>query len=145
VARKKPTRRSEEAVATAIRGIFDVVATAIDRFGLPGAVFIGAYIFVERFGTLAQKREIIDLMIHPGEKGAANFLALLAMGVLVFFGQHKVWKKRLEAKDAEIKRLADWKTQHQQDRIPTRLHHAKSNDAGLSPTTTTPRPRRRTP
>lgn len=129
----RKTRSAPNALAEVIRGAFEVLATAIDRFGWPGAAVILVYIFIERYASLAQKRELIDLLLHPHQKGAQAFLLLLILGSGVFGAQHYYWKKRDLAKDAEIKRLADWKTRHQQRQIPAPLHHTKDENAGRSP------------
>lgn len=130
---KKKTTTTPNVLAEVIRGIFEVLATAIDRFGWPGAAVILVYAFVERYASLAQKREFINLLLHPHEKGAQAFLFLLIIGIGIFGAQHYYWKKRDLAKDAEIKRLADWKSQQQQRQIPVKLHHTKDEDAGRSP------------
>jgi hypothetical protein len=128
-------------LAEIIRGTFEVLATGIDRFGWPGLVIILVYIFIERYASLAQKREFIDLVLHPNRSGGAAFLVFFLVSAIVFLAQQYYWKQRDKAKDAEIKRLADWKTQHQQRLIPEKLHHTTDDEAGRSPKI--PRTRRR--
>lgn len=141
MASKKKKSDAPDVLAEVIRGVFEVVASGIDRFGWPGAVFIVVYVFVERHATLSQKREFINLLLRPHQRGTQAFLVLLILGAAVFLAQHYHWKKREAAKDKEIKRLADWKTQHQQRQIPADLHHTQDEQAGRSPRV--PRTRRR--
>lgn len=122
-------------MAAAIRGLFDVIATVVDRFGWPGAALILAYTFVERNGTPQQKQEIVGLMINPAAQGAGPLLALLAVGVFVFFAQNRVWRRKLEAQEDEIVRLTDWKTQNQEARISERSRTAPRGSAASAPVT----------
>jgi hypothetical protein len=141
--RRKSSDRSPT-TAEFIRGIFEVIATGIDRFGWPGLVIILGYIFIERYASLAQKREFIDLLLHPTREGSGPIFVLVIAGGVVFWAQQYYWKQRDKAKDTEIKRLADWKTQHQQRLIPEKLHHTTDAEAGRSPQIPRTR-RRRTP
>jgi hypothetical protein len=135
---RKNSRTSDSAWPTVIRGFFEVMATAIDRFGWPGTMVALVFFFVEQNGSLEQKREFITLMLHPGASGSGSFLVLLAGGVLTFAAQHYVWKKRDAVKNDEIRRLSEWKTQHQQKQIPTKLHHSrKTITAQVTPKKTT--------
>lgn len=141
MATKKKPSGSPVALAELIRGIFDVLSTAIERFGWPGATVLLAYVFIELHASVAQKREFIELLLHP-EKGSAAFAVLLVLSALVFFAQDRYWKQRESAKDREIKRLADWKSEQQQRQIGRGLHHTKNEEAGRSPKIPTVRTRR---
>ncbi len=103
--------------------LFSLCARAIDRFGWPGGTVILGFIFVEMHGTKQQKQEIVEMLIHPDSPGgqAIGLLVLVTSGV--FVAQHYYWKRKFRTLELEKDRLATWKTEHQQKRIPVPLHH----------------------
>jgi hypothetical protein len=105
--------------------MFDLMARVIDRFGWPGGTVILVFIFVEAHGTPSQKHEIIDMLIHPDSPGGRAIALLVLLTSGIFVAQHHYWKRKMKTMQKEIDRLAEWKTQHQQERIPVDLHHTQ--------------------
>lgn len=105
------------------RAVFDLTARAIDRFGWPGGTVLLLIVFIELHATDAQKHEIIDMLIHPDSPGGRAIAFLVVVTATIFVAQHHYWKRKLEAAQREIVRLAEWKTQHQQKQLPVELHH----------------------
>jgi hypothetical protein len=105
--------------------MFDLMARVIDRFGWPGGTVILVFIFVEVHGTPSQKHEIIDMLIHPDSPGGRAIALLVLLTSGIFVAQHHYWKQKLRTMQKEIDRLAEWKTQHQQERMPVDLHHTE--------------------
>lgn len=112
------------------------MARVIDRFGWPGGTVLLLFTFVETHGSAEQKREIIEMLIHPDSPGgrAIGFLVLLTSGI--FVAQHNYWKRKMKTMQEEIDRLAEWKSQYQQELLPVKLHHTQKlavNAAKMEP------------
>jgi len=108
-------------------GAFANVATAIiDRIGWPGFMFLLGYWFVVKNASEAQKAEIIDRYFLGKEIGTVYpIIVMIVIFAVVVLGQHYTYRRRLKVKDNEIDRLSEWKSKHQQDRIPGPLHHSE--------------------
>jgi hypothetical protein len=131
--RKKKTGSPEAGAAQVAVAVFDLFARAIDRFGWPGGTVLLLFTFTELHGTDQQKHEIIDMLIHPDSPGgrAIGILVLLVTGI--FVAQHHYWKRKMQAAQQEIRRLAEWKTEHQQKLIPVDLHHTAKTGPKAAP------------
>lgn len=108
------------------------MARAIDRFGWPGGTVILIFTFVEVHSSSEQKREIIEMLIHPDSPGgrAIGLLVLLTSGI--FIAQHNYWKRKMKTMQHEIDRLAEWKSQYQQELLPVELHHTQEFAVNVS-------------
>ena len=120
--------RGEAAIQSAAR----LLAGIIDRFGWPGAILILGYIFVERHGTPTQKQQLIDkFLINPELPDGVEWVVSVAVFAAIVVFQRLVYKQRDTLKDAEIRRLAEWKTEHQQAKLGAgaqKLHSSKDEE-----------------
>jgi hypothetical protein len=81
--------------------------------------------FVERNASPAQKQDMIDMYILG--RGIGHFYPLLAVGSLftvTLFAQRFYYRKRIKLRDEEVRRLGEWKTEHQEKQIGVPLHHS---------------------
>lgn len=101
----------------------DIVTVLVDKIGLVGAIFFTSFWFFQTTATPEEKRQIIDMYVLG--KGIGDIYPTVIM-VLIFaaitFGQHRIYKKKLKVKTAEIDRLSEWKTEHQKQYIKAPLH-----------------------
>ena len=106
------------ALATAFEAV-------LDRFGWPGALLVFAAYFVEKYATLEQKRELIDLYLL-GRNASSLYVHLVegALFVAALLAQRYFFRKKIKLKDEELTRLGLWKTEHQEDQIEAPLHHS---------------------
>lgn len=105
-------------------GFFQVIASVVDRFGWPGALLIFGFYFVERHATSQQKVEIIDLyVLGKGIRVEYPLIIFAVVAILVFFAQRTYYRKRIKLQQAELDRLGQWKTDHQEKKIGNKLHH----------------------
>ena len=111
---------SRPTVAETVDGIVRIV----EHFGWPGALLIVCWRFVESHGTIEQKREIIDrFILGKGVTGGYPFLVMGGVFVLVVVAQYYFWQHRTKVLINEIERLSKWKSEHQEKKIGTDLHH----------------------
>lgn len=106
----------------ALASVFEAV---LDRFGWPGALLVFAAYFVEKYATLEQKQEIIDLYLLG--RNANSFYGHLVLGALfvaALLAQRYYFRRKLRLKDQELTRLGLWKTEHQEKQIGVPLHHS---------------------
>lgn len=106
-----------------------VVEAFLDRFGWPGFLLIFCLYFVDHNATLDQKHAIIDLYVLG--RGIILYYPVFVLGavsVMAFLAQRHYYRKKLGTKDTELKRLGEWKTQHQEQKIGTSLHHSESKE-----------------
>ena len=129
--RHQEPRRHEKGAPTwhrTARAIADLLSRLIDRFGWPGLTLVALYVFVDRYATPAQKQEIIDKFIlgkSPQNIYVVGVTAFLAALIIV-----ATWirsSRRIRVLEAEVERLAAWKTAHQETRLGA-LHHSKPRD-----------------
>lgn len=99
-----------------------VLSTLIETFGWPGLVLILGYRFVVNDGTIEQKHQIIDVFVLGKGSTRWHEFVMAVVFVLVLLAQRGLYEKRLATKQAEVDRLAKWKTDHQDGRIETPLH-----------------------
>jgi class 3 adenylate cyclase len=106
------SKHSNERATAFIGGFFNVLNTAVERFGWVGVILAGIGLFVVFYASPEQKRQIIDMYIL----GKGTPYAVLVMGLvclLTLFAQKyrfdiklEAISKRLEASEAEKARLA---------------------------------------
>lgn len=115
-----------DAAVAALAAVSEFVARIVERFGWPGAFVVLLYGFVVRYATPDQKQRIIELYVLGNGIGNAYPIGIMAgIGLLVVVAQHRVNSKQQGVLKAEIRRLASWKTEHQQKSIPSDLHHSE--------------------
>lgn len=114
-----PRRYGWMALAT----VFEAI---LDRFGWPGALLVFVAYFVEKYATLEQKREIINLYLL-GRSASSLYSHLVLAGIFVsaLLAQRFYFRKKLKIKDEELTRLGLWKTEHQEKQIGAPLHHSE--------------------
>lgn len=122
--KSRKSRRRAGNLSIILSGAIELFTVLIDRFGWPGAILILSYIFVERHATDSQKQEIIDkfLLGH----GISEIYPLVILGIIataLLAAQRFYWKKKVGVLEHEIKRLANWKSDHQESKIDIGLHH----------------------
>lgn len=121
----KPTKSSGQGWSKVTVAAIDVFGRLVDRFGWPGVFLIAAFWFVDKYGTKAQKEEIIStFLLGRGIKTAYPLIALGIVFLLVCLAQHIYWKRRVAVMDSEIDRLSQWKSGHQEKEIGAPLHHS---------------------
>jgi hypothetical protein len=113
------------APAKTLPAFFGLIETVIDRFGWPGALLIYATYFLEKNATPEQKRSLIDLYFL-GNGFTLHYPLVILSGVfiLAFVAQWGYYQKRVRLMKEELKRLGEWKTQHQEQRVGGPLHHS---------------------
>src|SRR5260370_12499515 len=94
------------ALATAFEAV-------LDRFGWPGALLVFIAYFVEKYATLEQKRDLIDLYLL-GRNASSLYTHLVLVGIFVstLLAQRHYFRKKLRIKDEELLLLGLWKTKH---------------------------------
>ena len=106
-----------------------VIAGIIDRFGWPGGIFILSYIFVERHASAIQKQALIDkFLLSPELPGGTPWAVTTVLFAAIILFQRMVYRQRDALKDAEIRRLAEWKSERQQAELDAgaqKLHSTK--------------------
>ncbi len=122
-------RRRKQGGAQWVRGlgvVLEPLVVAIERVGLPGVVLLLAYLFVTRYASADQKREIVDLyVLGKGLEDTTRLLVVGALGALIILAQGMVCSRRQAAMQREIDRLAEWKTAHQQALTGSSLHPSR--------------------
>jgi hypothetical protein len=103
------------AAAQAFNGL---VAT----FGWPGLLVILGYLFIIQYGSLEQKREIIDTFVLGKGPESWRMVVMTVVFVLVLLAQRTIYTRALATKQGEVDRLALWKTNHQDQSIQAPLH-----------------------
>jgi hypothetical protein len=113
-----PSRHAWMALATVFEGI-------LDRFGWPGALLVFVAYFVEKYATLEQKRDLINLYLL-GRNASSLYSHIVLGGIFVsaLLAQRYYFRKKLQVKDEELTRLGLWKTEHQEKQIGAALHHS---------------------
>ena len=107
-------------------GFFGLVESVVDRFGWPGALLIYGVYFVEKNASSEQKRAIIDMyVLGKGINFQYPIIVLGSIGLLAFVAQWGYHRKRAKVMKLEIKRLAAWKTKHQEGKAGGPLHHSE--------------------
>lgn len=122
--KSRKSRRRAGNLSKLLSGVIDLFSVLIDRFGWPGAFLILAYISVERWATSDQKQAIIEKYVLG--VGISEVYPLIILGIIaaaLLAAQRYHWKKRVGVLEYEIKRLADWKSDHQEGKIDIGLHH----------------------
>jgi len=107
----------------ALATVFEAI---LDRFGWPGALLVFIAYFVEKYATLEQKRDLIDLYLL-GRNASSLYTHLVLGGIFVaaLLAQRHYFRKKLRIKDEELTRLGLWKTEHQEKQIGAPLHHTE--------------------
>jgi hypothetical protein len=122
--KKKPYSSTRQRYGwMALATVFEAI---LDRFGWPGALLVFVAYFVEKYATLEQKRELIDLYLLG--RNANTFYAHLVLGglfIAALLAQRYYFRKKIKTKDEELTRLGLWKTEHQEKRIGATLHHSE--------------------
>jgi hypothetical protein len=114
---------------TTIPAISGLIETLLDRFGWPGVLVIYGLYFLEKNATQDQKRSLIDLyFLGKGINFQYPLIILGGVALLAFLAQWGYYQRRVRLMKAEIKRLGEWKTQHQQEKIGVALHHSTKGD-----------------
>lgn len=130
---KKPTKKSRKrrqkngSISIVLSSAINFFTVLVERFGWPGTFLILSYIFVERHATKTQKQEIIDKFLLGS--GISDSYPLIILGIIavgLFMAQNFYWKKRVSVLEGEIKRLSNWKSDHQESKIDIGLHHTKA-------------------
>jgi hypothetical protein len=106
--------------------LFGVVEAVLERFGWPGALLLFAVYFVDKNATQEQKHAIIDIYVLG--KGIGLQYPIIVLGGiagLAFLAQWAYYQKKVKLMSGEIKRLADWKTRHQEKQVGGPLHHSE--------------------
>ncbi len=86
--------------------------------------------FVESNASMEQKRDMIDLYILG--RGVGQLYPLLVVGSLftvTLFAQRFYFRKQIKLRDEEVRRLGEWKTEHQEKQIGVPLHHSSQQKA----------------
>jgi hypothetical protein len=117
LANTPPRRQGWMALATAFEAI-------LDRFGWPGALLVFVAYFVEKYATLEEKRDLIELYLL-GRNASSLYTHLVLGGIFIaaMLAQRHYFRKQLKIKDEELTRLGLWKTEHQEKQIGAPLHH----------------------
>jgi len=103
-----------------------ICANTIDVVGWPGFLVLAFLFILEINGTTEQKHEFIDQYILG--KQMPIYWTTVVFGTLfaiIVVAQQAYWRKRMRKIQAELTRLADWKSDHQQAEIDTTLQHTK--------------------
>jgi hypothetical protein len=117
----KPNNGNRRGWATTIDGFVRLV----EHFGWPGALVIIVSYFVQTNATIEQKQAIIDTYIlGKGISGNYPLLVMAGLGALLLLGQHYFWTRRTKVLVDEIERLSKWKSEYQEAKIGTELHHS---------------------
>lgn len=104
-----------------------IVEAVLDRFGWPGFIVAYGIYFVQQNATLEQKRALIDLyLLGHGIDIYYPLILLMCLWALAFFAQRTYYRKKLAVMENELKRLGQWKSDHQEKQIGTSLHHSES-------------------
>lgn len=122
----KKTKNQSRSSSGAWVAIFGFFQSIVERFGWPGFILLYAVYFIERNATTEEKRAIIDL--YALGKGTSSVYPTIILGVvggLAFLAQWGYYRKKLRLMEKEIKRLAEWKTAHQERKTGDSLHHSK--------------------
>ena len=85
--------------------------------------------FVERNGSVEQKKDMIDMYILG--RGVGHSYPLLVVGSLftvTLFAQRFYYRKHIKLRDEEVRRLGEWKTEHQEKQIGVPLHHSSQQE-----------------
>jgi len=103
-----------------------IIDTLLDRFGWPGVLLLLGMYFVLKYATPEQKIAIINTyMLGSGVRITYPFLILGGVGVLAFGAQRFYYRKKIRLADEELKRLGQWKSEHQEKKIGDPLHHSQ--------------------
>jgi hypothetical protein len=116
--------------AKVLPAFFGLIEAVLDRFGWPGALVIYGIYFLEKNATQEQKRALIDLYFLG--KGINLQYPLVIMGVvfgLAFLAQWGYYHKKMRLQKEEIKRLGEWKTKHQEQKVGAPLHHSVKGES----------------
>lgn len=107
----------------ALATVFEAI---LDRFGWPGALLVFVAYFVEKYATLQEKRDLIELYLL-GRNASSVYTHLVLGGIFVaaLLAQRYYFRKKLKIKDDELTRLGLWKTEHQEKQIGASLHHSE--------------------
>lgn len=120
-------RKESKATPSGWIAFFGVVEVLLDRFGWPGALLLYVIYFVERNATSEQKRAMIDeYVLGKGINLQYPLIVLGALFILTFFAQRIYYGKKLKLMKAELKRLGEWKTKHQEKQVGGPLHHSEN-------------------
>jgi hypothetical protein len=119
------------ATATAIEqfgnlgiAIIGVVTALLKTLGWPGTALIIAFYFLEKHGTIEQKRYFIDMVFLGKETGRIFWVIIVSvLAGVVCLAQKYYYRNQLRTKQTEIDRLSKWKTDHQEKQVGKDLHH----------------------
>ncbi|MFZ4620960.1 MAG: hypothetical protein ACOYNS_10395 [Bacteroidota bacterium] len=112
MAKNKPPK--EHNTAHFFQGLFTVFATTIDKIGLPGFIATFFAWFMVAYSTQEQKSVFIDQFILGKDIPQHGLIiGIIVLGVAMLFGQHAIWKKRVEMLNSKVKSLEEWKEGHQ--------------------------------
>lgn len=106
-------------------GFFSLVEAILDRFGWPGALLIYGIYFIEKNAMQDQKRAVIDLYLLG--KGINLQYPLIILGgvfILAFLAQWRYYHRKFRLMKEEVRRLGEWKTKHQEQKVGGPLHHS---------------------
>lgn len=106
-----------------------VIEKILDRFGWPGALLLFVIFFIVRYATIEQKVAIIDLyVLGRGLKVEYPLVVFGAIALLAFFAQRFYYRRKIQLMEAEVKRVGQWKTEHQELAIGEPLHHSEDQE-----------------
>lgn len=104
---------------------FSWAEVLLDRFGWPGFLLLFTLYFVEKNGSIEQKRAIIDAyFLGQGLSVQYPLLILGGLSLLAFLSQWRYFSRKIRLLKEELKRLGKWKTDHQEKLIGGPLHHS---------------------
>lgn len=124
--KKTPAVKKEDAKVARIQSYALIAKTIIETFGWPGTLAIASFLFVIVYATRDQKQRIVELyVLGTGIGRLWPMLILSALYVSVALAQHRWYLKKIAAKDAEITRQGDAKSQLQEQLLKKQLPHGR--------------------
>jgi hypothetical protein len=105
--------------------VFDLLGTIVERFGWPGAIALFGMYLVERYGTVAQKREIIDLYILGHGLPALWPIAIVsATCIVALLAQKRYYDRKLTSVSKRLDEVASEKGRLQEQLVGKPLRHS---------------------
>jgi hypothetical protein len=108
--------------------LFNFFGTIVEKFGWPGALVLFLMYFVEKHGTDAQKREIIDMYILG--HGIASHWPLVVVGVVsiaALFAQKWYCDVKVATISKRLDEIAHEKSSLQEQLVGKKLQHADNS------------------
>lgn len=111
---KGPEKEPGKQLGDSISQVIVSLITLVKDIGLPGFLVSSFVLLIIGWGSTEQKREIIDRYVLFKSGSGHMFCAAIIVSLLVTMtiGVY-FFKKILTLERKEIKRLSDWKTEHQ--------------------------------